>query len=206
MEWFTLCPSIPVLPGFCSASWAWGWPLLTYSGGAILPICFMFFDLWYIHDIKAAQDSQSPQQKYEHPCGDSLKSISKDRSLTVAGLHCETQIPPLDGKDVQGACNTLFKTLLDETTRGTKRMRTAKSGNPVITVVHQSGVFDMKLLYCICLNAVDRDEQLLQSGLFPSSYKQIEKLPSPSQCWMTSWQIIWSARPQHSNTTSSFKA
>ena len=53
-------------------------------------------------------------------------------------------------------------------------MRTAKSGNPVITVVHQSGVFDMELLYCICPNAVDRDEQLFQSGLFPSSYKQIE--------------------------------
>jgi len=32
------------------------------------------------------------------------------------------------------------------------------------------------------------------------------KLPSLSQCWMTSWQIIWSVRPQHSNTTQSFKA
>ena len=63
---------------------------------------------------------------------------------------------------------------LDESTRGTKRMHTAKSGNPLITVAHQSGVFDMKLLYCICPNVVDRDEQLFQSGLFPSSYKQIE--------------------------------
>ena len=87
---------------------------------------------------------------------------------------CEAQLPSLDGKDVQGACNTLFDTLLDESTRGTKRMRTAKSGNPLISVVHQSGVFDMELLYCICHNAVDRDEQLFQSGLFPSTYKQIE--------------------------------
>ena len=41
-------------------------------------------------------------------------------------------------------------------------------------MVHQSGVFDMEVLFCICPNAMARDEQLLHAGLFPSSLKQIE--------------------------------
>jgi hypothetical protein len=41
-------------------------------------------------------------------------------------------------------------------------------------MVHQSGVFDMEVLFCICINAVAIDEQLLHAGLFPSSLKQIE--------------------------------
>jgi hypothetical protein len=53
-------------------------------------------------------------------------------------------------------------------------MRTSQSGNLLITVVNQTGVFDMEILYCICPNAGARDEQLLQSTLFPSSFKQIE--------------------------------
>jgi hypothetical protein len=41
-------------------------------------------------------------------------------------------------------------------------------------VVNQTGIFDMDILFCICSNKLPRDEQLLQAGLFPSSYKQIE--------------------------------
>ena len=43
-----------------------------------------------------------------------------------------------------------------------------------MTIVHQSGVFNMELLFCICPNAPARDEQLLHAGIFPSSLKQIE--------------------------------
>jgi hypothetical protein len=32
----------------------------------------------------------------------------------------------------------------------------------------------MEILYCACVNAADYDEQLMNAGLFPSSYKQIE--------------------------------
>jgi hypothetical protein len=32
----------------------------------------------------------------------------------------------------------------------------------------------MEILFCICPNGGVRDEQLLQAGLFPSSFKQIE--------------------------------
>ncbi|KAH9022520.1 hypothetical protein EDB83DRAFT_2231091 [Lactarius deliciosus] len=56
----------------------------------------------------------------------------------------------------------------------TQRTWTAKSGNPLITIVNQTGVFDMDVIFCICPNAGANDEQLLQAGLFPSTFKQIE--------------------------------
>jgi hypothetical protein len=63
---------------------------------------------------------------------------------------------------------------MDELPQQTKRTRTAHSGNPLITAVHNTGVFDLKILYCICPNASDRGEQLLQAQMFPSSIKNIE--------------------------------
>ncbi|KAN0131064.1 hypothetical protein V8E53_011197 [Lactarius tabidus] len=49
-----------------------------------------------------------------------------------------------------------------------------QSGNPLLTAVHQSGIFALEVLYCICPNAVETHEQLFNAGLFPSSFKQIE--------------------------------
>ena len=63
---------------------------------------------------------------------------------------------------------------MDHPPKSSHCVHTAKSGNPRITVVHQSGIFDMEILYCICSNAVNKDEQLMNAGLFPSSFKQIE--------------------------------
>ena len=60
-------------------------------------------------------------------------------------------------------------------------------------------------VYCICHKATARDEQLIQSGCFLQATSKL-KLCLPSQCWMTSWQIIWSVRPQHSNIIQSSKA
>ena len=71
-----------------------------------------------------------------------------------------------------GIVDTLFD--LDDSRKKTPRVRTSRSGNPLITMVHQSGVFDMEVLFCICPNAAARDEQLLHAGIFPSSLKQIE--------------------------------
>jgi CxC2 like cysteine cluster associated with KDZ transposases len=64
--------------------------------------------------------------------------------------------------------------LHDHSERSSQRTRTAKSGNPLLTLVNQTGVFDMEVLFCICPNAGDRDEQLLKAGLLSSSFKQIE--------------------------------
>jgi hypothetical protein len=79
-------------------------------------------------------------------------------------------------EDLTGLSDTLFdpSPMLDDSARSSQRTRTARSGNPLVTVVNQTGVFDMELLYCICPNAGARDEQLLMARLFPSSFKQIE--------------------------------
>ncbi|KAN0141115.1 hypothetical protein V8E53_000871 [Lactarius tabidus] len=68
----------------------------------------------------------------------------------------------------------LFETSMDKLPQQTKRTRTARSGNLLITAVHNTGVFDLEILYCICPNASDRGEQLLQAQMFPSSIKNIE--------------------------------
>ena len=68
--------------------------------------------------------------------------------------------------------NTLFD--LDDSRKKTPGVHTSALGNPLVTVVHQFGVFNMELLFCICPNAATRDEQLLHVGIFPSSLKQIE--------------------------------
>ncbi|KAH9018398.1 hypothetical protein EDB85DRAFT_1873822 [Lactarius pseudohatsudake] len=86
-----------------------------------------------------------------------------------------------DGKPcpltVEGISDTLFDPsgdILDPSDGYTRRTRTAKSGNPLITIINQTGVFDMDVLFCICPNAGANDEQLLQAGLFPSTFKRIE--------------------------------
>ncbi|KAH9012749.1 hypothetical protein EDB84DRAFT_1278521 [Lactarius hengduanensis] len=78
---------------------------------------------------------------------------------------------------MEGISDTLFDPsgdILDPSDGYTRRTRTAKSGNPLITIINQTGVFDMDVLFCICPNAGANDEQLLQAGLFPSTFKRIE--------------------------------
>jgi CxC2 like cysteine cluster associated with KDZ transposases len=73
--------------------------------------------------------------------------------------------------------DTLFdfaEPLYDFSERSSHRTRTAASGNPLLTLVNQTGVFDMEILFCICPNAGDKDEQLLKAGLLSSSFRQIE--------------------------------
>ena len=63
---------------------------------------------------------------------------------------------------------------LDQSAQQARRTRKAASGNLLITVVHHTGVFDLEVLYCICPNASDIDEQLLHAQIFPSSFKNVE--------------------------------
>ena len=140
----------------------------TYSRGMILLALLLLNHLTYIQGIKASQEAKSHKQRSRHTRSMSAMQISEAQLLTPEHAQLD------DPEDIKGLCSTLFDPLLSGATRDSRRMRTAKSGNPLITAVHQSGVFDMELLYCICPNAVHRDEQLIQSGLFPSSYKQIE--------------------------------
>ena len=57
-------------------------------------------------------------------------------------------------------------------------MRTAMSGNPLMTIVDCHGVFEMEILFCQCSGEEGRlegyDKQLLMRGLFPATSKHIE--------------------------------
>ncbi|KAH9011266.1 hypothetical protein EDB85DRAFT_1847414, partial [Lactarius pseudohatsudake] len=65
---------------------------------------------------------------------------------------------------------------LESTDAAASRKRTTDSGNPLFTVVDQGGIFDMEVVFCICSELDNTDEQLLQAGLFPATFKQIETL------------------------------
>ncbi|KAH9019735.1 hypothetical protein EDB85DRAFT_2075789 [Lactarius pseudohatsudake] len=103
----------------------------------------------------------------------SLISVEKERDRSSGGP------PPLTHalRDMQGISDTLFDfagDVLDSAEGNPRRTRTAKSGNPLLTVVNQTGVFDMEVLFCVCPNAGPNDEQLLQAGILPSTFRQIE--------------------------------
>ena len=132
-------------------------------------------DLIIIHciqGIQAAQDAQPKAHKTRRTRSTSLKAVDEEQAPPPDRPPAS---PPLDDtKNIPGLSTTLFEPLLDQSTKSSHRVRTAKSGNPRINVVHQSGIFDMEILYCICPNAVEKDEQLMNARLFPSSFKRIE--------------------------------
>ncbi|KAN0125265.1 hypothetical protein V8E53_015656 [Lactarius tabidus] len=94
--------------------------------------------------------------------------------VVFLGHHGDPCPLTVEACNMQGISTTLFEPLLDHFTKSSHRTRTAKSGNPLLTAVHQSGIFALEVLYCICPNAVETHEQLFNAGLFPSSFKQIE--------------------------------
>ncbi|KAH9007762.1 hypothetical protein EDB83DRAFT_2236202 [Lactarius deliciosus] len=50
------------------------------------------------------------------------------------------------------------------------------SGNQMLTIVDRSGIFEMEAVFCVCSETDNQDEQLLRSGLFPATFKQIRTL------------------------------
>ena len=53
---------------------------------------------------------------------------------------------------------------------------TAPSGNAMLTVIDQSGIFEMETVFCICSDDLEdnRMEYLLEMGLFPATFKSIK--------------------------------
>jgi hypothetical protein len=136
-------------------------------------------ELTYIKGRRLARVTQAPKpkQKSKGTPPKSLRSVHETPDSTDHPNHSETPLSPDSFDGAHGVSDTLFdfaEASLDHTERKKHRARKAKSGNPLLTIVHQTGVFDMELLFCICPNAGPDDEQLLQCGLFPSSFKQIE--------------------------------
>ncbi|KAH9031584.1 hypothetical protein EDB83DRAFT_2229537 [Lactarius deliciosus] len=56
------------------------------------------------------------------------------------------------------------------------RKRTADSGNPILTVVDQGGIFEIEMVFCVCSQMDDQDEQLLRCGMFPATFKNIQTI------------------------------
>jgi CxC2 like cysteine cluster associated with KDZ transposases len=54
---------------------------------------------------------------------------------------------------------------------GPNRTYTAPSGNPMLIVVDRNGIFDHEVVFCVCSDNDNQDELLLQSGLFPATFK-----------------------------------
>jgi hypothetical protein len=46
-----------------------------------------------------------------------------------------------------------------------------KDSNQVITVIDRSGVHEIGVRWCCCLNAPKRDMQLMAAGLFPATFR-----------------------------------
>ena len=46
-----------------------------------------------------------------------------------------------------------------------------KDGSPIITIVDRSGVHEIGVRWCCCLNAPERNMQLMMAGLFPATFR-----------------------------------
>ncbi|KAH9047032.1 hypothetical protein EDB83DRAFT_2523290 [Lactarius deliciosus] len=123
--------------------------------------------------VQAAQELQSIRRRPRRNQSASLISVEENAPLSE-DLH-----PRLsqEFEGMHGISDTLFDStgdVLDPSEGHTRRTRTAQSGNPLITMVNQTGVFEMEVLFCVCPNAGTNDEQLLQAGMFPSTFRHIE--------------------------------
>jgi CxC2 like cysteine cluster associated with KDZ transposases len=134
--------------------------------------------------IKAAQATNSRNSNVVHRRGRSmsLQSVQEDPgSPENAGqLPTPRETPQPEG---QSSSPVILDTLFDQSeiptesdAASTGRTRTAASGNPLLTVVDRSGVFEMELIFCICSGQDDTEEQLLRADLFPATFRQIETL------------------------------
>ncbi|KAH9009792.1 hypothetical protein EDB85DRAFT_2162272 [Lactarius pseudohatsudake] len=123
--------------------------------------------------IQAAEEPQPSGRRPRRTRSASLISVEEEDAPSPGDPLPSSYAPEY----MEGISDTLFDPsgdILDPSDRYTRRTRTAKSGNPLITIINQTGVFDMDVLFCICPNAGANDEQLLQAGLFPSTFKRIE--------------------------------
>ena len=126
--------------------------------------------------IQAAEKALREQRKSNKTQATSPRALKAQNSLLSDSPVISSSYLTAEGIHVlwDPSSDLVDHPLLDDYSENIRRARTAASGNPLLTVVHQSGVFDMEVLYCICSNASEKDKQLLQSGMFPSSFQLIE--------------------------------
>ncbi|KAI9434164.1 hypothetical protein H4582DRAFT_1818929 [Lactarius indigo] len=106
-----------------------------------------------------------------------LHSLGFVLCIGHGGMPCpRTPEGPSTNPDISDRLFDSLDMSPDSNDSDSSRVRTADSGNPLFTVVDRSGIFDMEVVFCICPGMDNIGEQLLQSRLFPSTFRQIETL------------------------------
>jgi len=112
----------------------------------------------------------------------SLQSVDEDSGSPeiVPLLPTPRETPQPDGhSNGPEISDSLFdhpEVLLKSGDTNPNRVYTAESGNPLLTAVDKSGIFEIEIGVCICSHKDNQDEQLLQSGLFPATFMSIKTL------------------------------
>ena len=134
--------------------------------------------------IRAAQaKAEASQSKRRSRTGNrpissmSLQSIDEDD-----GYHPMLPTPdgtpqPEDLPNIPIISDALFdnpEVFLDSSESIPGRTYTASSGNPMLTIVDKSGVFEMEVVFCICSGEDNKAEQLIKCGLFPATFKSVK--------------------------------
>jgi hypothetical protein len=129
--------------------------------------------------------SRAARSRTTHTSSSWLEGVLEQEEVQVDDGNFQLPTPretpqPEDNIVAPPISSTLFDVLdvpADSGYGTVHRTRTAKSGNPLMTIVDCQGVFEMEVLFCGCRSSVmSQYEQLLRAGLFPATFKQIETL------------------------------
>ena len=133
----------------------------------------------------AVQLSTTVRSRTRRAGSSSLREVLEEDDSQVDNdilqLPTPRDTPQMEGDPIALVISdTLFDILevsVDSDNSNIHRACTAKSGNPLMTIVDCQGVFQMEVLFCGCLSRrMSKDEQLMRAGLFPATLKQIETL------------------------------
>ncbi|KAH8994300.1 hypothetical protein EDB86DRAFT_2829803 [Lactarius hatsudake] len=126
-----------------------------------------------VEGIRAAKGShRKGNQHTRHGSSSSLQSVQEE----LESLQISNQLPISTAPII---LDTLFDhpdIPLDPVDMFPDQMQREPSGNQMLTIVDRSGIFEMEAVFCVCSKTDNQDEQLLQSGLFPVTFKQIRTL------------------------------
>ncbi|KAF8256537.1 hypothetical protein EI94DRAFT_1711089 [Lactarius quietus] len=114
-----------------------------------------------VEGIQAAEKAHHSKKKSMQTKPASHKAINEETSPSpelpdISNAYLPAESLHYLSEPLFGHANPL----IDRSHGNSKRLRTAALGNPLLTVVHQSGVFNMEVLYCICPNAGEKDEHV----------------------------------------------
>ncbi|KAH8987551.1 hypothetical protein EDB86DRAFT_2832248 [Lactarius hatsudake] len=126
-----------------------------------------------VEGIRAAKGSHGKgNQHTRHGSSSSLQPVQEE----LESLQISNQLPISTAPII---LDTLFDhpdIPLDPVDMFPDQVQREPSGNQMLTIVDRSGIFEMEAVFCVCSETDNQDEQLLQSGFFPATFKQIRTL------------------------------